>query len=234
MPIHRTMTRIIAALAAATASAVALPAHAAAEPTVTAPSPESVRAARPLFTIAAGASGEQVTDIALSTRSALDGGGRLAIAGDPTAVRLAIVAGQVQARPTSPLRAGRWHWQAWWTATDGTGATGTSAVTSFVVPAWMRRLRGAYTQMTESPAFAARGSVATNARSAVALCSVFAGRSLITRARVALRPDPARRTGFRCRGMRVPERLDGRLLTLRVVVSGGGRRAVATTRFTAT
>lgn len=233
MPIQRHTTRALIALAVA-ASVVALPGSAAAEPAVTGPSTESVRIGRPLFSFSPGPAGEHVTDIALSRRSAVGEDGRLVIAGDATAVRLAVMAGQVRARPTTPLRAGRWFWQAWWTTADGSGASGATAVGSFVVPAWMRGLRGSFSQMTESPAFAARGSVSTNARSAVALCSVFSGRTLVTRARVALRPDPARRTGFRCRGMRVPERLDGRRLTLRVVVSGAGRRAVAATQFSAT
>lgn len=227
-------SRALALLATMATSAGALPATAAAEPAVTPPSSTSIRSGRPIVAFAPGPAGERVTEIVLATRTGVDAAGRLDVAADAAAVRLQTVEGQVRIRPRSPLSAGRWHWQAWWTSVDGSGTTGATRIRSLVVPARLGALRGAYTQMSETPAFEARGSVATNARTAVATCAVYAGRSLVTRTRVTLRPSPTRRAAFRCRGMRVAERLDGRLATLRVVVRGGGRSVVASTRFRAT
>jgi hypothetical protein len=231
----RTAARHAAIVALVTLPLAAAPglAAAATPPTLVAPSTASIAAGRPLFTWTAGPAGEQVGAIALGRGTAL-GADAMILDTDP-GERLVPAAGATSARPTSALHAGRWYWTAAWStaAGDPAPASGATGAASFVVPARIAALRGAFTQYTASPVFTARGSFSGNVAQVAVTCSVYDGRELVTRRRDTVASRLGRRTAFTCRGMRVPERLDDRRLRLVVAARGSGRRVVAGTRFTA-
>jgi hypothetical protein len=231
----RTTARHAAIIALAALSVVITTgsAGAATPPTLVAPSTASIAAGRPVFTWTAGPAGEQVNAISVGRGNTL--GADAMILDTEPGERFVPAAGATSARPASVLHAGRWYWTAAWsTATgDPAPASGATGAASFVVPARIKALRGAFTQYTASPVFSARGSFSGNVAQVAVTCSVYDGRELVSRRRDTVASRLGLRTSFACRGMRVPERLDDQRLRLVVAARGSGRRIVVTTRFTA-
>lgn len=213
------------------AAAVPASASAATAPTITDPSRASVRSGHPEFTWRAGPSGEQVTGISIGALDAVDERG--ALASTAGGARLEpIPAGATSARAARALHAGRHFWTADWASADGS-ETGATPVRSFVVPAFMRTLRGRYVQQTESNRFSASGTVSGNAWKVRVTCSVFGRNRLVSRQRVTRPMALGRRTSFRCDRLRIPESFDGERVRLHVSARGANRHAAAVTVFRA-
>ena len=224
--------RILAAAWCALACIAALPATApaAAAPSVDGPS-DAVAGGQPRFLWTVGAGGERVTQLALARARAVNEHGALSTTRN--ARRIGDLGSVTAASVDEPLHAGRWFWNAAWSNAAG-DATGWTDVRSFRVPTILRNLRGTYVQHTGTNRFDARGSFMGNPLVARVTCTIQHGRTRVSRRASVVRPRTSKRTTFRCPTLRVPERLDGRPMALRVQVVGGGRRLLAVERFRAT
>lgn len=228
MKLRTTSLSVLAMLTLPAAATAAVP------PTVTGPTAASLRA-KPSFSWTNGPVGEHVTSISIGPKADVAADGSLASTAGGGLV-LSSLDGRTSTMTPRPLHAGTWHWTASWsTAADAAmPETGNTTVQSFVVPVYLRTLQGRFLQNTGTTAFLATGSFATNVRAASATCSVFDGRTRISTQLDPLRPVIGRRTSFTCSGLRVPERLDGKLLRLVVVARAGGVVQRAVQRFRAT
>lgn len=219
---------LVHALASSSAAAAATP------PVVDDPSSGTIATGRPQFTWTPGPAGEQVTVLSLARSPEFGPDGNVPWTSGGRQV--AVEAGATSARVRVPLHAGTWWWTASWRAADSDPAP-TSGVTqprSFVIRPTLGAIRGTYVQFSTTPTLLVRGSLSSNLRVAMVTCSLYrAGRMFATR-RVRIRPRSDRRTPFRCPRLSISERIDGQVVSLRVVARGAGRRSVAVSRFEAT
>jgi hypothetical protein len=234
--LFRPATRVATGMLAATIATTAAPQTALAStgPTITDPGRPSLATGRPWFSWTLGLAGEQVTSISIGRSAQVDADGQLAWqdGGRQVAVEEAATSTRVRV----PLHAGTWFWTAAWSggADADQPTAGHTQPRSFTIDGRLRTIRGSYVQFDTLPALLARGTLDSNLRAAVVTCSVHQVPGLVSRTRVRIAPRTSGRTSFTCPRLRVPERLDGRLLTLRVVARGGGLRSTAVTRFRAT
>ncbi len=229
--------QIIKPLLVGVAALLALPtsALAAAPPAVTGPTPQSLTT-RPSFSWTPGPAGEVVSSISIGPKADLAADGSLASTSGGGTFLYPLEA-LTSTTTERPLYAGTWYWTAGWKTPDGapTYERGNTAVQSFVVPAYLRTLRGSFAQYSSIPAFSAKGSFAANIRAVSVTCTVFNGRSRVSMQRKFTQPYfGSPRTNFYCSNMKVPERLDGKRLRLVVVARGGGRSQTAVQYFRAT
>lgn len=219
------------------AALLALPttALAATPPTVTGPTPESILT-KPAFAWTNGPAGEYVSSISIGPKADVEADGELASTSDGGTFLYPLK--DVTSTTTErPLYAGTWYWTASWSTPDGAAeyVRGNTAVQSFVVPAYLRTLRGSFLQYSSIPAFSSKGSFAANVRAVMVTCAVFNGRTRVSFQRDATEPYfGSPRTNFYCSNLRVPESLDGKRLRLVVTARGGGKVSTAVKYFRAT
>lgn len=220
---------LVALLALPTSALAATP------PTVNGPTPQSLTT-RPSFSWTPGPAGEVVSSISIGPNVDVGPDGSLAsTAGGGTF--LYPLDALTSTTTERPLHAGTWYWTAGWKTPDSapTYESGNTAVQSFVVPAYLRTLRGTFIQYSSIPGFSAKGSFASNVRAVAITCTVFNGRARVSSRRTFVKPSVGTpRTNFYCSNLKVPERLDRKRLRLVVVARGGGRSQAAVQYFRAT
>jgi hypothetical protein len=229
-----------AALVLATTAALAVPAAAqaaATPPVAVGPTPASLAASLPNFSWTLGPAGERVSSITISASSEVDSTGDL-VSFSNGGRYLSSLEALTSTTSDRGVPAGTWYWTAHWKTAEGAAdfEYGNTAVQSFVIPAWVRGLRGSFIQYHNIPAFMAKGSYLSNGRTAVVTCTIYDGRRLVSRQRkVDTYPYVATtRNNFYCSDLKVPERLDGHRMKLVVQVVSGGAKSVAVKPFRAT
>ncbi len=219
----------IAALLAVPTSALA-----ATPPTVTGPTPESL-ATKPSFSWTNGPAGEVVSSISIGPKADLLPDGSLASTSGGGTFLYPLEA-LTSTTTERPLYAGTWYWTAGWKTADTAAEyeRGNTAVQSFVVPAYIRTMRGTFVQYSSITAFSAKGSFAANVRAVSVTCTVFNGRARVSSQLKFVQPYfGSPRTNFYCSDLKVPERLDGKRLRLVIVAKGGGKAQTAVKYFRA-
>jgi hypothetical protein len=219
------------------AALFALPttALAATPPTVTGPTPESLLT-KPSFSWTNGPAGEVVSSISIGPKADVLADGSLASTSDGGTFLYPLEA-LTSTTTERPLYAGTWYWTAGWKTPDGapTYERGNTPVQSFVVPPYLRTLRGTFIQYSSIPAFSAKGSFSANVRAVSVTCTIYNGRARVSSQRKFTQPYfGSPRTNFYCSDLKVPERLDRKRLRLVVVARGGGRSQTAVKWFRAT
>ncbi len=218
------------------AALLALPAsaHAATPPTITGPTSPAT-AAKPAFTWVNGPAGEVINSISIGPKADVDARGQLAstVGGGDFLYPLEAL---TSTTTDGPLYAGTWYWTAGWKTPDGapTYETGNTPVQSFVVPPFVRTLKGTFTQYGSIPAFMAKGSFASNLRAVKVTCAIFNGRKRVSSQVDFTQPWLGNRTNFYCSDLKVPESLDRKRLRLVVTAQGGATKQTAVQWFRAT
>jgi hypothetical protein len=228
-----------AALLLAAAAALAVPAlanAAATAPTFVGPTADSLATSRPSFSWTLGPAGERADSISIGASAQVDSTGQLVSTSNGGRLLHPLDA-VTSITSDRGIPAGTWYWTAGWKTADGAAEYehGNTPVQSFVIPGWVRGLRGTFVQYRNITAFSAKGSYLSNGRTALVTCSIRSGRRTVSRQRRFNRHPyvGATRNDFSCSGLRVSERLDGRRLALVVQVVSGRARSVAVQRFRA-
>ena len=219
------------------AALLALPttALAATPPTVTGPPPETLLT-KPSFAWTNGPAGEVVSSISIGPKADLAADGSL-LSTSGGGDFLYPLETLTSTTTTRPLYAGTWYWTAGWKTADAAAEyeRGNTPVQSFVVPAYIRTLKGTFLQYSSIPAFSTKGSFAANVRAVAVTCTVFNGRARVSSQKKFVEPYfGSPRTNFYCSDLKVPESLDGKRLRVVVVAKGGGKAQTAVKYFVAT
>lgn len=237
MPHARAVRARTVSLALA-AAVLAVPAAAAAvEPEVTGPTPASLVAAKPVFTIVNQPDGA-VQTISLADNPNLNQLGELNGGDFGDTVKISNLS-RTATSGTSPeiLFAGTWYWQKIWRPIDpmsgDTGDVVYSPVSSFKVPAFVRKPSiGAPYQDPTGAQFGVSGRVVSNARKLTWRCVITRGTAVVASKRGTDGPFTAGEvTRWRCLDMKVPETNDGKALKLTVTVIAGAKKVAASRTF---
>lgn len=223
------LRRSLVAVAAITAL-LAVPALAAAEPTVVPPSPLALQKFKPKFTWTNPAN-EQLTAITISPSPALDASGSLSVKGGSF---LYPPAGALTDTGSRVLPAGTYYWQSQWKTIEPY-ANHYGAVNSFTIAPYITAFRGTIQQYNYITAVNVDGQYVTNINSSKILCQIYSGRKVISSDSYVRKYNSiAAKNNFYCSDLKVSERLDGAKLKLKVTfISGGKARAVAYKAFVA-
>jgi len=208
---------------------LAASAHGATPPTMLPIPQSSLASGLPRFAWVTGPIGESVGMVRISRAADLStyvGGG----------VRITPRLGAGFVRPSRPLGAGRWYWNAVWTTPPDIEPFehGNTPIRSFQVPAYVARLTASYLMYGERDDMSVVGSFVTNVAALSVTCTVRHGSRVLSREVDAISfVSVGRRMNYACRTLRVPEQLDGATLRLTVTVRGGGRSASLASSLTA-
>lgn len=230
-----------ASLALATAvTALALPAHALADPVVGAPSAASLAAGIPSFTATNDAAGF-VNVVFVSPTPTLNSLGELddasARGGGETIYDFSQTT--TTASMSEPPTSGLYYFMWTWLPLNANGTTGTlqrSGLSTFTVPVQLKALKlGALYQDPKYPQAGITGTYVSNFRGKVAVsCKVMSGRKTVASKLTKIFVDtPLGTSRWECLSMRVPEAHDGKRLRLVVKLTAGRKAITRTKTFTA-
>jgi hypothetical protein len=230
---HPVTTALAVPAAALALAAVPAFAAAASPPTVSNPSPASVRAGLPAFAWTNGPAGEYVSSIDVGTSPATAANGALLRFTRGGAAIYNIPPTRTSATVGERLTAGRYYWNAGWTD-PATGSFQYLPVRSFVVPARILNVR---IRKIEQPRGSLNilftGTTASNTSEFRLECRITNGRRTVSRqVQIARAMKSSAANPIGCQRLTVPQRLLGERLTLTVSVSAMGQRAVASRSFT--
>ena len=224
------LRRSLIAVAAITAL-LAVPAVAAAEPTVVPNGAVALQKFAPKFTFTLPPN-EAVIAITVGTSPTLDASGAISSKGGTYLSTKADTDTSVTGNRV--LAAGTYYWQNWW-KTLSPYKSQYGAVNTFTIAPYIKAFRGTIQQYNYITAVNVSGQYVTNINSSKILCQIYSGKKVISSdTHIRKYNSIAAKNNFYCSDLKVSERLDGAKLKLKVTfISGGKARAVAYKAFVA-
>lgn len=218
------------ALGVAALTILLVPAAALAEPVLVDPPVASLAANRPLFSWTEQP-GEDVAAVVVASNPGVTPEGEFF---SENRVDFGSVEDeQTSYQDTTKLQAGAYWWQVDWQVSEPTFEVSFTAPRPFTIPAYVRSVKGAMIQYGYIPSAFVSVSYVANMEHVKVTCVIKQGKRRVSGDTIAITYSPIGTIGKAQCDVKVPEALDGKLLSAVVTVAGGGTRAVVTKPFRA-